>query len=500
MTIGFIAATAGGQSSYSGGFNTSSVVVPTSAQEGDLLLAICDGNNGYSPVQSGWNDVDGGFWRVATSADPGATYSWETPGNLSTYLTVGLAVYRPSTGTVVTVATVSNSFTAPSVTTTAAAQTVVSMWVSYSSGGITPPAGVTSRYEVTGVSGVGSVTVADTIQASAGASPTETATGAMGVLTAASFVVNGAAAPNAPTQLTPSGTTVNNTITERLAWLYSNPASNDTQSQFDLQWRHQGSSDAWNTISQTTPNSYWDAPGGTFPAETIEWQVRTYDQGGLVGPWSALDYFTAAAPTGTPTITAPMSGGTIGLTPNTVSWSAPSQQGYQVRTVADDGTGNPNTAVVYTDTGQVTDTDTRSIQVAYTTNNIVVHTQVRVEQNSLWSSWADVSDTVSYTPPAVPTLTVSPNSTGGTITISPTQPTPTGGEPTVTSIDIWCRTATDSPYGDPQRPPTTGVRIVAGIPPSTAWVDYAPASGVIYEYQVVANGSNTTTSASAWTA
>lgn len=305
-------------------------------------------------------------------------------------------------------------------------------------------------------------------------------------------------APNAPTGLTPSGTTVDNTIPQRLAWSYTNPTAGDTQSAFDVQWRHQGTTDAWNTVSQNTPNAYWDAPGGTFPAEGIEWQVRTYDQGGLVSPWSALDTFTAAAPTGTPTITSPTSGGTITTTPTEVDWSANTQQAYQVRTVADNA-GTANTATVYYDSGQVVDANTRKLNVPFSTNNLTEHIQVRVEQNNLWSSWADITVHVSYSPPATPTLTATPDNATGAITITPSQPTPGSGQPTVNSIDIWCRTANSSAVTDPQRPKTTGTRLAAGVNPTAAWVDYAPASGVTYEYQVVANGSNSTTSSSAWT-
>jgi hypothetical protein len=306
-------------------------------------------------------------------------------------------------------------------------------------------------------------------------------------------------APNAAANLTPSGTTVDRTVTQRIAWDYSNQIASDGQSKFDLQWRHQGSSDAWNTVSQTTPNAWWDAPGGTFPAEGIEWQVRTYDQGGLVGPWSQLTYFTAANPTATPTITAPTSGGTIGLTPETVSWSAGDQQAYQVRRVADNA-GSPDTGTIYWDSGITPNPTARSLSVAFPTNNRPEHIQVRVQAaDGLWSSWADELVHVSYTAPATPTLTVTANNATASITVTPNQPAPGTGQPTVTSIDIWCRTAASSAITDPQRPKQTGARLAAGVNPTAAWVDYAAASTVEYEYQVVANGSNTTTAPSAWT-
>ena len=49
------------------------------------------------------------------------------------------------------------------------------------------------------------------------------------------------------------------------------------------------------------------------------------------------------------------------------------------------------------------------------------------------------SFSVSYTSPATPTVVVSASSALGKITITPPQPTPGGGQPTVTSIDIFVR-------------------------------------------------------------
>lgn len=481
MTVAFRAA---------GVLQNSNPSVPTSAEVGDLLLLAAQ--NPVSGPGSDWSLLSAGsgalsvWYKFAAGSDAGTSVSCSAQFSfINAYSGV------PNIPQAIASAMADSTITTPPLALPPEGL-LVSVGAFPGSGYGSPPTGWTAE----GSTGEGEITLVSAHIASSPSSWTwNSAPGTYATISLALWT-----APNAPAGLTPNGTTVDNTIAQRLAWSYTNPNTGDIQSQFDLQWRHQGSSDTWNTVSQTTPNSYWDAPGGTFPAEGIEWQVRTYDQGGLVSPWSTLTTFTAAAPTGTPTITAPTSGGTIGLTPSTVSWSAPAQQAYQVRTVADDGTGNPNTAVVYTDTGQVTDSVTRSIQVAYATNNIVVHTQVRVEQNSLWSAWADVSDTVSYTPPTTPTLTATPNVAAGVITITPTIPPAGTGQPTTTSIDLWCRTAASSLTVDPQRPTTVGARIGTGLNPSIAIVDWAPASGVIYEYQIVANGSNTTTATSAWTA
>ena len=99
-------------------------------------------------------------------------------------------------------------------------------------------------------------------------------------------------------------------------------------------------------------------------------------------------------------------------------------------------------------------------------------------------------------------MVVAANSTLGKITITPTQPTPSGGQPTVTSIDIYVRCAAGRTYASGERPVGgTGIRILAGSANvSTAWIDWACASGVAYEYMVRGWAADGTFSDSAWTA
>ena len=111
------------------------------------------------------------------------------------------------------------------------------------------------------------------------------------------------------------------------------------------------------------------------------------------------------------------------------------------------------------------------------------------------------SFTTTYTSPATPTVVVSASSSLGKITVTPTQPTPGGGQPTVTSIDIFVRLSSAHTYPDLERPVGgAGIRIAAALPPSTAWVDRACSSGIAYEYLVRSWADNGTFADSAWTA
>ena len=298
-------------------------------------------------------------------------------------------------------------------------------------------------------------------------------------------------APNAPTGLAPaSNATVDRSIVQRLSWTFSDPDTGDSQSKFDLQWRHKGTADAWNAVSQTTPNNYWDAPASTFPAEQIEWQVRTYDQSAAVGPWSALAYFTAGDPATPPTITAPVSGGTVSANPTAVTWSTAGQQGYQVRRVRDNA-GVADTTTVYYDTGQITDTTTRTVSVPFEMNNRWEWVQVRVQQGGLWSAWSSIRVNVSYTQPATATLVAAGNNTTAAIIVTVTNPTPSGGQPTVTYNDVYVRAVGDT---------SAGTRIATGVANNGTATYWTPASGVAYEFLARTFGSNSTSTDSAWTA
>jgi hypothetical protein len=290
-------------------------------------------------------------------------------------------------------------------------------------------------------------------------------------------------APNAPTLNSPAtGTTVDRAGTQRLGWVFSDPNTGDTQSKFDLQYKLSGG--AWVPITGTTPNNFVDITGGTFAAGSYEWQARTYDAMGIVGPWSASSFFTAADMPGVPSITAPVSGSTVGLATATVTWSVAAQTDYQVRKCADLA-GAPDTSTIYYDTGDVVDSVTRSVVLTFPVNGRWDHIQVRVKAAGLWSTWADCRVLVSYTAPMVPTLTATPNSATASIAVTITNPTPTGGQPPVTYNDVYISSPLDPEY-----------RAATMVPAGGTWVWWTPAAARTYTIRVVAFGSNGTAATS----
>ncbi|MFC4768746.1 hypothetical protein [Effusibacillus consociatus] len=282
-------------------------------------------------------------------------------------------------------------------------------------------------------------------------------------------------APTAPTNLAPAnGTPVDRALVQRLSWQHNDPNAPDPQSKFDLQWRLQATpANPWNTVTQVTTNQYWDAPANTFPRGTIEWQVRTYDQAGLSGPYSAQQTFFAGDKPANPTITDPANNGTVAIARPTVQWSSSGQTNYQLQI-------KQGSTVVW-DSGYVVSTNKAVTVGTDLSNNTTYTANLRIKNaDGLWSDYVTNTFTVSFTPPATPTITATAQT--GYIAIAITNPTPTGAQPTVSGNDVYRRKVGD----------TAWTRIKTGVANNGTYNDYAVASGVTYEYYVRAQGSNTT--------
>lgn len=288
-----------------------------------------------------------------------------------------------------------------------------------------------------------------------------------------------ATTPNAPTLNSPIGSlTIDLGVIERFSFTYSNTDPTDAQSAFDLQYRVIGAP-SWTNVNVVTPYGYYDFPASTFTANNYEWQVRTYDSIGLVGPWSASSFFTAAVQSATLSITAPTSGSTLGATA-TITWSTPTQTDYEVRRVRDLA-GVPDTTTIYFDSGDVVDTATRSLALSFSTNNRYEHLQVRIKTGGLWTAWVSERVLVSYIQPSPGTVSIAPSIPGASLIVTTTAAAVGGGEPTPLSVDIYIREVGTTGYGD---------RVAAAITPTGIWTYWTPKSGVQYEARTLTTGSN----------
>lgn len=282
-------------------------------------------------------------------------------------------------------------------------------------------------------------------------------------------------APNAPTLTTlVGGEVIDRGAANRASHSFSDPDAGDSQSAFDHRYRLVGSP-TWTTGYAPTPNQFVDYPAGTFVAGNYERQVRAYDSQGVAGPWSPSGFFTAATAPATPTITDPIQNETIAAEARDVTWSAPSQDAYQLQ-VLDGG-------LVEYDTGAAVSTSRTAPAVPYPTNNVTRTTRVRVRYGGLWSDWYAISNPISYTRPPIPSFTLAAAGTG--LTVQVTNPAPGAGEPSVVQNDVYVTEG-----GREERR--------AIVVPNGSWTYRLPTSGQHYDQliRIEAIGDNGTRTSS----
>lgn len=245
------------------------------------------------------------------------------------------------------------------------------------------------------------------------------------------FTISHNVAPTAPTNLNPTSISINRGVGQRLSWHHNDPNGTDPQSKFDLQWRMQGNP-TWITVTQTTTNNYYDIAANTFPAGAVEWRVRTYDQAGLVGPYSTVTVFTSADMPGLPTITSPINNGIVAVSKPVIQWSAPVQTDYHVRVL-----DQTDTVILWED---IKASSNKAVTVGVDlVNQTIYKIQVAVKSNGLWSDFAEITVTISYTSPPTPYLTTEKDDERGAITLNINNLLPTGTEPDIGYNDVYRR-------------------------------------------------------------
>jgi len=273
------------------------------------------------------------------------------------------------------------------------------------------------------------------------------------------FTIQHNQAPTAPTNLSPAnGQIIDRAEIQRLTWKHNDT---DAQSKFDLQWSSDGGQN-WTTITKTTVNQYLDIAVNTFPAGTITWRVRTYDQEDLVSPYSNQVTFTSSEPSDAPIIT---SADTWNIARPTIQWSSVGQAKYQVQVL------DSISAVVW-DSGQITSSNKAVTVGADLVNSSTYTIKVRiVDSGGIWSDYAVQSISISFTPPEIPLATATIDTARASITLEIVNPE---GLTVVTHNDIF----------------RDGQRIAAGI--QDVFTDYTVESEKEYSYRVRAWGENGT--------
>lgn len=464
---------------------------PAAAQPGDLLMLFVGSNSDASngPIPAGWtrHRPSGAFkavayskYAVAGDASKAFTVTFNGPAS---YIATIVAYQNPLSATPIDASRAdqssTNSVTTGSVTTTRDGELIVEFAASadpedaFAAIG-TVPATWRAAADVAYVG----VALADQVQAAAGPTSAQTFSSFGKTIEALTFAIKGNSPPNAPSLTAPAtGATLDLNTTNRFAYSHSDP-DGDSASKSAIRYRLVGAA-TWTTVTLNNPNTYWDAPAGTFAAGDYEWQAQTWDAQGAEGPFSSAGFFTAAATPPGPAIIEPTNGSTVGLSTAQFTWSTANQDVYQVQVL--DG------ATVVSDTGEVANSAARSLTLTFPTNNVTRVLQVRVKYAGLWSPWTAVTVNVSYTPPAAPIVTLTTDTTEGRLLVGCANPAPGAGVPAVSYNDVY---VTD--------PGKLEERRATQLATNSTWVYWTPASSVDYSsrVRVVAVGTNGTTASS----
>jgi len=287
--------------------------------------------------------------------------------------------------------------------------------------------------------------------------------------------------PGAPNPQFPANNgVVDTTIANLFQWINSFPEPGDTATAFDLQYRVVGAG-SWTAIArQTTSNTFYNMPSGTFVGgNQYEWQVRTVgSKSGNAGAWSSSFFFLATAPPPAPTVIDPVAGQIESSVMISATWNDPgSAQRYQIVVVGDIA-GAPDLATIYADTGAVLSGNNFGLVGPMPAGSYPAHVRIRYMTGSVWSAYTDVLVGMQLIGPNAPVVSAVANNLFGTITVSVANPIG-GSAPPASSNDIY----RSSPYD-------AEIRVATGVAVNGNWTDYTPGSGVPYTYRAVAIGSN----------
>jgi hypothetical protein len=502
----------GSNSAY--GATTVTGNVPAGTVEGDLLVATLDtsGNNAMG-APTGWTTVktvytSATYNRTITMqvrlapASPPASYSWSLAGGnyvtLATYRGLGL----PSSanranyggGTIST----GGSLVVP------AGGAIIRGW-KWTEGSSSSTVSFTSSTVRRNTFGSGqNYGVADRINLAAGTYAAETMsanlTGAYGTVVVSIVMPTSNAAPFAPTWTAPADNSYQNRDASLLLdWDFTDGDAGDSQSAYALSKSVDGATlEYWNastsawvaaevknptaTTSATLPTS-WAVDG-----ESVLFAAKTWDAADAAGPYGSGLTINAVTAT-VPVLDAPA---TITGSSAVIDWTVAAQAAYQVRVLTSADAELFSTGKV---TGAVTE-----VTLGYVFSD--GQTGLKVELTT-WNAFdvpgldTNTGISVSYTPPATPTLTVTANA-AGYMSVAIADPTPAGSQPTVVTHDIFVRVAAGGRQVGERPVGGDGIRISTGTATNGTYLDYAAATGTDFEYRTLAR-AGTATTYSEWT-
>lgn len=280
------------------------------------------------------------------------------------------------------------------------------------------------------------------------------------------FTISDNIPPTPPINLMPSSIAIDIARVQRFSWTH-----NDTNSQsgFFLQWSIDGTT--WNTITQSTINQYVDISANVFPLGTIIWKVKTTDIGGLTSLYSQQRTFIASVPSNSAIIT---SSASISVSRPVFIWSQSEQIAYQMQIL------NSLNVIIW-DSLEINSTNKAMTSAIDLVNTAIYTLKIKTKnKDGLWTDYAIQNLVVSYTPPAIPVISIQTDNNRGAIQLRITNPTPQGTQPNVSYMEVYRSIKGQENF----------IRIATNVIGN--FTDYTPQSSIIYEYYIKAKAVNNT--------
>lgn len=288
-----------------------------------------------------------------------------------------------------------------------------------------------------------------------------------------SNVVQLQAPPHAPTNLSPASTTIDADLDRTLTWKY-NTADSSRQHKYELRYRLVGDA-SWTTTGELTSAAPSHVlPGGTLPNGALyEWQVRTWGQSPVAGPWSTSALLTTSS---TPLVTVIAPDTLITTSRVTAAWDffdaeGTTQTQWRARLLSASG----DQLELRTGSDAASTTDFTTPVADASTYQVGVSAR---DSSGLWSAEAFSTFDVAFALPPTPTVDVAWDVGSGSAVLTIDNPPENELQVPVAFNRVW-RAINDGDW----------VLIADGVTPGTVTVtDYLPivGDGTVNYYRVQA--------------